>query len=197
MITACHSCEFNGKGLQLEALIPNGTTDRAALEAKEALARFFAARCVNCKRCSQDDIRIEKTPKNECPELTVDRNGDNAPSAPCTDLPEAVEDTLRRLLITITGLDPLDAMLLFYVARGGTPGTFGRFLNKTFDEARLYGPSIGRATAKAKWTAICKKFAPFSALRSWGVGHGGREAGEDGDIDDENEPKYTQGDLFS
>lgn len=192
MITACHNCEFNGKGLQLEALIPEGTTDKAALAAKDALAQYFAARCVNCKRVSQDDIRIEKTPKNERPDLTADRSQTTASSLPCTDLPEAVEDTLRRLLITITGLDPLDAMLLFYVAKDGTPGTFGRFLNKTFDEARMYGPSIGRATAKAKWTAICRKFAPFSALRSWGIGHGGREPDH---CDDEEEPTLTQGEL--
>lgn len=194
MITACHSCEFNGKGLQLEALIPAGTTNKDALAAKDALARYFASRCVNCKRVQQDDIRIEKAPKNERPDLTADRNTAAATSAPCTELPEAVEDTLRRLLNTITGLDPLDAMLLLYVAKGGTPGTFGRFLNKTFDEARLYGPSIGRATAKAKWTAICKKFGPFAALRSWGIGHGGRTPDEI-DGTDETEETYSQGEL--
>lgn len=175
MITACHNCQFDGKGRLLEELLPNETTtDTAAIAAKDVLLRYFSARCVNCKRTNQDDIRIEKAPHNVRPELTTAIK-DHAQSEQATRLSPQAEDTLRRLVMTITALDPLDALMLFHVAKGGTFSTFGRFVNRVFDEARLYGPSITRMTARAKWLAICKTFAPFATLRQWTEGHAARD----------------------
>lgn len=193
MITACHSCEYNGKGLMLEELLPAGkTTDRDALKAKDALLRYFSARCINCKRANQDDIRIEKSPHNVRPDLN--QAVKQEPSEQATTLPAEAEDTLRRMLMTITALDPLDALMLLHVAKGGTPSTFGRFVNRVSDKARLYGPSITRMTARAKWLAICKTFAPFAKLRQWTEGHAARDAANY--TGDEDEPEPIQGDLF-
>lgn len=189
MITACHSCEYNGKGLLLEELLPAGkTTDRDALKAKDVLLRYFSARCISCKRTNQDDIRIEKSPHNVRPDLK--QAVKQEPSEQATNLPEEIENTLRRILMTITALDPLDALMLLHVANGGTPTTFGRFVNRVFDEARLYGPSITRMTARAKWLAICKTFAPFAKLRQWAEGHAAKNlAIYPGD---EDAPEMTQ-----
>ena len=189
MITACHNCEYNRRGAMLEALLPGRPKNAKVATAKETLARFFLSQCKNCKRGTQhDDIRIQHSPHNR-DELT--RSTIQPPAEPCTALPESVEDTLRRLLCTITGLDLLDALLLLHVAKGGTPGNFGRTLNAALKEAGTYGEAMSRATSKAKWDAMCRKFAPFKALRSWGIGHGGRTA-EDRDDD---EPTYQQAEM--
>ncbi len=144
--------------------------------------------CETCRRVSQDDIRIAHSPHNrsELQATTI-----RQPSQQATALPEDVEDTLRRLLCTITELKTLDILLLVHIAKGGTPGTFGRSLNALIAEAKTYGDEIGRATAMAKWKAIVKKFAPFRALRSWGIGHGGRVKTE------KDAPKYKQAELWT
>ncbi len=143
--------------------------------------------CETCRRVSQDDIRIAHSPHNrsELQATTI-----HEPSEQATALPPDVEDTLRRLLCTITGFKTLDILLLVHIAKGGTPSNFGRAVNALMAEARTYGPEIGRATAMAKWKAIVKRFAPFRALRSWGIGHGGRMKTET------DEPKLQQGELW-
>lgn len=143
--------------------------------------------CEACRRVSQDDIRISHSPHNRS-ELQATKI--QQPSEQATALPEDVEDTLRRLLCTITGFKTLDIVLLIHIAKGGTPGNFGRALNELIAEAKTYGSEISRATAMAKWKAIVRKFAPFRALRSWGIGHGGRvKLSTDA-------PKYKQGELW-
>ena len=129
--------------------------------------------CVACKRVSQDDIRIQHTPHNRS-ELQAAQI--QQPRGNVTALPEDVEDILLRLLCTVTALDPVDALLLLHVAKGGTPNTFADTLKAIDRELKTYGKRISRATAQAKWNAVISKFAPFAALRSWGIGHGGRKA---------------------
>lgn len=193
MITACHNCSYNGAGAKLDALVRSlpVESDHKLAGALEHVRKCLLKRCSSCKRTNQDDIRIAKTPKNERPELTVQATKPAEPEQ-ITALPADVEDTLRSLLCTICGFDMLDALLLLHVAKGGTPGNFGRIIKQLTAEAATYGDQIGRATAKAKWVAICKKFEPFAAMRSWGIGHGGRTANPD----DDDEPSYTQGTLF-
>lgn len=173
----------------LEAMIPGRPKNAKVATAKETLARFFLSQCKNCKRGTKhDDIRIQHSPHNR-DELT--RSTIQPPAEPCTALPEAVEDTLRRLLKTITALDPFDVLLLLHICNGGTPGTFGPYLRAALAEYASYGESMSRATAKAKWEAMCRKFAPFKALRSWGIGHGGRTAEDD----DDDQPSYQQAEM--
>lgn len=147
---------------------------------------YGTRRCLKCKRIEQDDIRIQHTPHNR-DELTVSHI--QQPSTPATRLPEDVEDILRRLLCTVTALAPLDALLVLHVAQGGTPSTFGSYINRFKAQCNGYGAEISRATAKAKWESICKRFSPFAALRSWGIGHGGRLASN------QQPPKFKQDTL--
>lgn len=189
MITACHNCEYNRRGAMLEAMLPGRPKNAKVATAKETLARFFLSQCKNCKRGTQhDDIRIQHSPHNR-DELT--RSTIQPPAEQCTNLPKSVENTLRIMFNTITGLDPLDAMLLLHVAKGGTTGSFGEKLNLAIKEAETYGESISRATAKAKWDAMCKKYPPFKALRSWALGHGGRNASDH----DPDQPSYQQAEM--
>lgn len=190
-VTACHCCEFDGKGAIIEAFFtPSMLKHKGMRKAKGDILAYLSTHCTNCRRTSQDDIRIKKSPKNVRPDLTVSTS--TAGSAPCTDLPESVENTLRTLLKTVTSMDALDVLLILHVCEGGAPNTFGPWLNREFEVARTYGAVLSRATAKAKWDAICKKFAPFNKLRSWGIGHGGRKSLHDDDVETEH---LTQGEL--
>ena len=94
-------------------------------------------------------------------------------------LPEAVEERLRMLLHTVTGLDTLDALLLFHVANGGTCGTFGAYLLRIVEAVRSFNPGRDgfRATAHIRWQRLKDRFAPFAALQSWKpVGSGAKVA---------------------
>ena len=161
--------------------------------------------CLTCRRVSQDDIRIQHTPHNRS-EL---QGTTTAPaSRKATDLPDEVEDKLRRFLFDLFDLDPIQLLMLQHVKQGGTPvsfgATFARFLKASIkygDRERradwnraveTYGAHIGRATAKAIWDGMVKKSPLLAVFQTWDKGHGGRQAEEP----DEDEPRLTQSDLF-
>lgn len=146
MITACHSC-------------------------KRGLGEW----CIQCKRIAQDDIRIEHAPHNR-DELTAATLQPQSPPRPLANLPAEAEDALRQAVMALTDLDPLDALLLLHVAKGGTPSSFGKTLLSVIVKAERYtGDGMSRATASYRWRSICDTFAPFAALRQWPKGHGGRK----------------------
>ncbi len=86
-----------------------------------------------------------------------------------TQLPEAVEEKLRLLLHTVTGLDTVDALLALHVANGGTCTNFGDYLLRLATVIRLYNPRRKgfRATASSRWEKLKLRFAPFGVLQSW------------------------------
>jgi len=142
--------------------------------------------CWRCRRISQDDIRIERTPKNERPDLTIERA---APAdagrdpAQATTLPPTVEDTLRRLLATVASLPEMGILHLVHVARR-SPEPFAVFLANFAAEMLTYakgqdGAKYARSMLKAAWDSIITQNATFAVLRAWPTGHGGRKANDD------------------
>ena len=155
--------------------------------------------CLTCRRVSQDDIRIQHTPHNRS---ELQATAPAPASRKATDLPDEVEDKLRRFLFDLFDLNPIQLLLLQHVRLRGTPvgfrNYFARFLKssikfgkrecaaeweRTVDEI---GANIGRATAKAIWDGMVEKMPMFAIFQSWDKGRGGRQAEEP------DEPRQVQ-----
>lgn len=142
--------------------------------------------CVHCKRVNQDDIRIQHSPHNrtELQAATIRPASEKA-----TNLPDDIEDTLRRFLFDLFDLDPIQLMLLRHVKQGGTPNTFGRAFAKFLKASIIYGKRkhrarwdrtceeigawISRATAWAIWDGMIQKAPLLALFQTWDKGHGG------------------------
>lgn len=151
--------------------------------------------CARCHRVDQDDIRIQHTPHNRS-ELQAAAN--QPASGRATDLPDEIEDRLRRFLFDLFDLSPVQLLLLQHVKHGGTPNSFGRafaaFVKSTItygDRAQKarwertvseIGAHVSRATAWAIWDGMVKAHPLLAVFRTWDKGHGGRQAA-DGDDD--------------
>jgi hypothetical protein len=156
MVTACHNC-----------------------------TRGPGAACITCKRIDQDDIRIKREPKNVNPELgeatytpdpaaAID-GGDDARQG-ATTLPADDEDTLRRFLATVTGLDALAFLAALHFARRGRSRNLAQAVRDFAADVRAYNASargMSRATIWAKWESLVAKIPALAVLRSWAK----REAG--------------------
>lgn len=161
MVTACHNC------------------DRGPGDA-----------CLTCKRIDQDDIRIEREPKNVNPELgeasyTPDPAAaidgyEPPPAKTATGLPEGDEDALRLFLATVTSLDALAFLAALHFARRGRSRNLAQAVRDFAADVRAYKASargMRRATIQAKWETLVAKIPALAVLRSWAKGHGGRKAG--------------------
>jgi len=148
-------------------------------------------RCLTCKRIGQDDIRIERSPKNERPELTREI----APPNPGADPPPAVpsiepqtEDTLRKFLATVTELTPLQFLSVVFTATRRP--NFQEFLRQFAEEIATYdsdesGRRFSRAGVHAALSSIFGRTPALATLRTWKKGHGGggRKARDEGNPD--------------
>lgn len=175
MITACHSCRTSKEIAAYVAAVEAARTahDLAALAVSEVKRKEILARCVTCKRGTQhDDIRIQHSPHNR-DELT--RSTIQPPSEPCTALPEADENELRRLFCTFSGLSPLAAIAARHLARGGTSRTVAAAIENFSRAVRGYRNGMSRATIAAKFLAIGRKLPAAASVRQWQQGHGGRK----------------------
>ncbi len=132
MITACHSCDLNGKG---------------------------DPRCITCKRVSQDDIRISKTPHAKAEMIAAQQQAEQTP--PCTNLPEDIEDTLRKAMATFWALDPIQLLCVQHIMNGQRLATFGERLRTIHAKISHYRGSE-RAQAGMMRDAIAKR-APMLA----------------------------------
>lgn len=155
--------------------------------------------CLTCRRVDQDDIRIRHTPHNRAEYQAA---AERPAGGRATELPDGVEDKLRRFLFDLFDLDPVQLLMLRHVRNGGTPVSFGaafaRFLKSSIkygDRARRgeweravegYGAHVGRATAKAIWDGMVRKLPLLTVFQSWDKGHGGRQAEE------QDEPRCVQ-----
>lgn len=176
MIRSCHACRFNGGGVAIERLLPNGKLPTGVARAKSVVLRYLSAKCQSCKKVAHDDLSIKRSPHNVRKDLT--RQTVVSPSRPVTRLDENSENALRMMLATVTSLDPLCALLLFHVARGGTCANFGGFLDDVICSARSYGAKVSRMTARSWWLRVCEVFSPFARLSQWAEGHApGRRTG--------------------
>ena len=107
MITACHNCRIGP-----------------------------SKACLTCRRVSQDDIRIQRTPHNrsELQATTTPTAGRKS-----TDLPDEIEDKLRRFLFDLFDLDPIQLLMLQHVKQGGTPVSFGSTFARFLKSSIKYG----------------------------------------------------------
>lgn len=131
-ISACHDCKWNGAG---------------------------SPRCIKCKRVSQDDIRIRKTPHARSEMIGANPTPQDTPTT-CTPLSEENEQKLRIAMATLFGLDPIQLLLVQHIMRGGRLSEFGDTLRKTHEQIRRYRGSE-RAQAGMMRNAI---FARASIL---------------------------------
>lgn len=176
MIRSCHACRFDGGGALLERLLPVGRLPPNVVKAKSDILRYLSSKCQNCRIVDHDDISIKRSPHNVRHDLT--RQIVASQPQPVTRLDEDSEDALRMMLATVTSLDPLCALLLFHVARGGTCSNFGGFLANVVRSSRSYGAKVSRMTARSWWLRICEAFRPFARLSQWAEGHApGRRVG--------------------
>ena len=128
--------------------------------------RKSAQTCAACRRVDFDDINISKEPHIDDADIFAGTMQDAAPSS-VSRLPLLAERRLLQLFAEVTALDPLDALLLLHVAKGGSLAAFGKVLNRIAEYARSYGGEMSRATAYARFEVLSRKFKPFAALAHW------------------------------
>jgi len=119
--------------------------------------------CLRCKRISQDDIRIKKTPKNIRPDLTVTHS--TAGSAKVTDLPDETENKLRQLICAFVDLDQLEVVSALHLARRGTARTLPGAIAKYAEGVRRY--KMNRATFFEKQKAMSALLPPLATTKLW------------------------------
>ena len=170
MVTACHSCDHAAACRNCPKI---GTAVCLKCQHGNRNKDMPGPFCWTCKRSTEhDDIRIRHSAHNR-DELT--RSTINPPSKPCTALPEKVEDTLRRFLCTITGLDPLEIVAALHIARRGTSRTVAAAIENYAAAIRTYhGGRMSRAAIKEKWKALTRAMPELAAAKSWGKERGGR-----------------------
>ena len=174
MLTACHSCDHAAACRNCPDI---GTAHCLKCQHGNRNKEMPGPFCWTCKRATEhDDIRIRHSPHNR-DELTPSTI--QPPAEPCTALPEAVEDTLRRFIYTLTELDPLEILAALHLARRGTSRTVAAAIENYAAAIRTYhGGRMSRATLKNKWEALIQAVPELAAARSWAEGQGGRTAEE-------------------
>lgn len=148
MVTACHVCEFNGKG---------------------------DPRCITCKRVNQDDIRIQRTPhivehSDRVSDRMISCRGDETE---WTD--KAIK--AKHLVYTWTELSPIELVVALHLARRGsfrTAGLAAADFIRSIRSFKIDGGftggkrrsnldvkrhTIDRGTIGMKWGAIRGRFA--------------------------------------
>ena len=118
---------------------------------------------------------------------------DRSPRGRVTTLPSKVEERVAELFRRWCMLDTIDALLMHHVCNGGTCGNFGAYLDRvrrTVDRMDV-GRDAFRATARARFQRLIRRFAPFlrGRLHAWDDGHGGA-------VRKEREQDERQPDLF-
>ena len=181
----CHRCRHSREIAQLSAI-----TDEAEREAERAR---LAAICANCElgediagdgSVSLDTIidgsaeRILDVAPNVATAYTFDPGeiDDGKPEAARpTNLPDADEDTLRRLLATAVGLDPLAFVVMLHAARRSDK-TAAQAIRDFAAAVRAYkttGKNNTRATFHAKWKHMVGKIPELATIRTEGRGRRG------------------------
>lgn len=172
MLTACHTCDHAAACRNCPDI---GTAHCLKCQHGNRNKEMPGPFCWTCKRATEhDDIRIQHFPHNR-DELTPSTI--QPPAEPCTALPEAVEDALRRFIYTLTELDPLEIVATLHLARRGTSRTVAAAIENYAAAIRSYhGGRMSRATIKARWEALTRAMPELAAARSWAERHGGRTA---------------------
>ena len=171
----CHHCKHNRAIAQLVEI-----PDEVKREAERAR---LAAICSKCKlgeeiagdgSISLDTIhdgtagRILDVAPNVATTYTFDPgeiDGD-APEAAArpTNLPGADEDTLRQLLATVVGLDPLSFIIVLHVARRSRK-TAAQTVRDFAADVRAHKETSIKATFHQKWKATVGKIPELAAIR--------------------------------
>ena len=171
----CHHCRHSRKIAHLDEI-----PDEAEREAERARLRAI---CVECQqgeqlpgdgRISLDAIidgtadRLLDVAPNVATAYTFDPgeiDGD-APEAAArpTNLPGADEDTLRQLLATVVGLDPLSFIIVLHVARRSRK-TAAQAIRDFAADVRAHKETSIRATFHHKWKATVGKIPELAAIR--------------------------------
>jgi len=107
-----------------------------------------------CQSCDEAHVRN----RVQLSDYTVAqrRLDDHAPTSGVTTLPPDVEDTLRKAMSTLFGLDPVDFLLVQHIFKGGSLGSFGEKLRELHRKIHFYNPSSTRSMAHAKKDAIAR-----------------------------------------
>ena len=171
----CHHCRHSLEIAQL-AEIPDETK-------REAERTRLAAICSKCHlgenlpgdgSISLDAIhdgtvgKIANVAPNVATTYTFDPgeiDGD-APEAAArpTNLPGADEDTLRQLLATVVGLDPLSFIIVLHVARRSRK-TAAQAVRDFAADVRAHKETSIKATFHHKWKATVGKIPELAAIR--------------------------------
>ena len=113
-------------------------------------------------------------------ERTVEKSKlvfDRSPRGQVTNLPGKIEEHIAKVFREWCSLDTIDALLMLHISNGGTPQTFGSYLQRVAKDitAQRADRDNYRATAWAKFQALIRKFKPLlkSNLHAWNDGHGG------------------------
>lgn len=197
MITACHNCAFNGLGglfYSFADRLPNGAPSSVKTNV-ERIRRYLLAKCRNCRRASQDDIRIQKTPhaKSEYMTVTPATQGGRCErkiAGTITPLDADNEGRLRLGMATLFGLSPIQLLLVQHLMRGGRLAKFGGTLRATHEQIGKYRGSeraqagmmrdaiIARAPMLAPVLAPCYSGGGTSpAVCAGGIAGGGKTPG--------------------
>ena len=170
----CHHCRHSREIAQL-AEIP----DEAKREAERAR---LAAICSKCHlgedlpgdgSISLDAIhdgtagKIANVAPNAATDYTFDPgeiDGDAQEPARATNLPGADEDTLRQLLATVVGLDPLSFIIVLHVARRSRK-TAAQTVRDFAADVRAHKETSIKATFHQKWKATVGKIPELAAIR--------------------------------
>lgn len=181
-IIACHSCAFNELVENFATFVGKLPTKRGekgvqviknakVRTAVEVIGRFLASVCTSCRRTTQDDIRIRKSPhvKGDMARTDCDTTETIEVAAPArkaerscaTTLPADVEDTLRRAMANFWELTPMQLLCVQHLMAGKKLSEFGETLRGVHDKIRKYRGSE-RAQAFMMRNAIAKRI-PFIA----------------------------------
>ena len=154
--------------------------DEAKREAERARLAAICSQCTLSKEVAGDGSvsldaihdgtagRILDVAPNVATTYTFDPgeiDGDApAPERP-TNLPGADEDTLRQLLATVVGLDPLQIVVALHAVRRSGK-TAAQAVRDFAAEVRAYKEAATKATFHAKWKRILGKIPELAAIRA-------------------------------
>lgn len=173
----------------------NCTPDKCPHRALMEQARAACLACDHVEPASRGgmvsaDAAGERVVRREALDL------DRGPRQQVTALPADQEELLAELFRRLVSMDTLDALLMLHVANGGTPKSFGPYLERVRAQIQAARPLRDnyRATAWAKFRALVRRFKPFikGRLHAWDDGHGGAIRRERVAA----EREAAQGDLF-
>lgn len=145
-------------------------------------------RCLACNVCAEGNAMqvggggVVYADGAENPEsvylhrLRDDRGDADAPPSPgVTALPLEIEDTLREMFSTFTGLDPISQLLLTHLARGGNLADFHEHLRKVTGQMQKIINQRQQVVKTFAWTrfkGVAKAFKPFAAIAGGLIGKG-------------------------